>query len=229
MKVSMLVVLVLILGINLPSEGNILSNSGFEDEGSALYQAVNWEWMNPSWHGSTWGTATRESWRAHGGTWEATIRGNWAGDNNGGWWQEVPATSGVTYTFSAWFWADASWTNQSEQGMKIEFCSGTYSGETLVLQAATNFDGIGESWVQKTVSGVCPPGATWARVVVWANSVGSDGALQMDDFSLVAEPGTVILMSDDRLPTFPRLMLLIPLAALYMRRCRKEACQFETI
>ena len=92
----------------------------------------------------------------------------------------------------AWFWANGSWTNQADQGIKIEFFSGTNSGGPIISAVSNLFQGVAESWVQKSVSGVCPAGATWARAVVWASAVGDNGALQCDDASLVAEPGTVV-------------------------------------
>lgn len=219
MRKFIVVSLVLVLGAVASARGNLLSNSGFEDQGWSSGAAVNWQWMNPDVHGSSWGNASRENWRAHGGTWEATIRGSWAGGVDGGWWQEVPATPGVTYTFSAWFWADGSWTNQADQGIKIEFFSGTNSGGPIISAVSNLFQGVAESWVQKSVSGVCPAGATWARAVVWASAVGDNGALQCDDASLVAEPGTVILIS--QLPVFLGCVLTVPLLRRSWRRRTK--------
>ena len=165
-------------------------------QGWQMSTAYAWEWANPDNHGSTWGTASRESWRSHSGSWEGAIRGTWAGNNNGGWWQEKPATPGVTYTFSLWVWADNTWTNQNAQGIKLEFLDGTTNGPGNTISAVTNsFTGIGESWAQKTLQGTAPTNAAWIRVVVYASDVGSAGALQFDDIDLVAEPGTVIILS----------------------------------
>lgn len=197
MRVALVCLLpILLISTNVLGGTNVLLNAGFETEGSSSDKALNWEWWNPDQHGSTWGVAYRKDWHAHSGSWGGVIAGTWAGGDNGGWWQERQAIPGATYTFSAWFWADNSWTNQSDQGIKIEFFSGVGRGETYISQVYTTFQGVGESWVQKSVSGVCPTNATWVRIVTWANSVGSDGALQFDDFSLVVEPGTLILLSE---------------------------------
>jgi hypothetical protein len=77
------VVTVMVLGGAVSGYGNLLDNGGFETPGTFSYFAENWEWMNPDTHGSVWGTASRESWRARTGSWEATIRGSWAGKEEG--------------------------------------------------------------------------------------------------------------------------------------------------
>ena len=187
---------VLLISTSVLGGTNVLLNAGFETEGSSSAEALNWEWWNPDPHGSTWGTATRESWRSHGGTWEGAIAGQWRGDTVGGWWQEKAVIPGATYTFTAWFWADSAWTNQSDQGMKIEFYSGETAGSTLITEVVTNIQGIGESWVQYGLTAVAPTNATWVRAVIWAQDVAADGALQFDDLMLVVEPGTLILLSE---------------------------------
>jgi len=185
-----------VLAAVVPAEANLLSNPGFEQQGTWSGSAEWWEWGNPDTHGAIWGNATRESWRAHSGSWEGTIRGAWSGSDYGGWWQEKRATPGVTYTFSAWFWADSTWTNQQDQGMKIEFFDGTEEESGQMIYAVTNaFSDIGEAWVQKTVQAVAPTNAVWVRVVIYASGVGQDGALQFDDLVLEEEPGTLILIS----------------------------------
>ena len=189
-------VLVLTVVAAVPVQANMLSNASFETAGSVDSKAENWEWGNPDAHGAAWGNATRESWRAHSGSWEGTVRGAWAGSDYGGWWQEKRATPGVTYTFSAWFWADSTWTNQQDQGMKIEFFDGTEEESGQMIYAVTNaFSDIGEAWVKKTVQAVAPTNAVWVRVVIYASGVGQDGAFQFDDLVLEEEPGTAILIS----------------------------------
>ncbi|HBA85950.1 MAG TPA: hypothetical protein DCZ95_17845 [Verrucomicrobia bacterium] len=177
------------------AHANLLHNTSFEDAGSTVDEAHYWQWANPDVHGAKWGNAVRKDWHAKSGSWCGTVCGSWFGDVQGGWWQEVPATPGVAYTFSGWFWADSNWTNQADQGIKIEFYSRNESGETMLCDSRNLFEGIGESWAQKTVSAVAPTNAQWVRVVVWAQQVGVSGALQFDDVSLVAEPGTVITLS----------------------------------
>jgi hypothetical protein len=98
------------------AQGNLLQNPGFEVQGDWELSASHWDLDNPDTHGDTWGTAYRENWRAHSGSREGSVRGIWAGGGGfGGWWQEVPALPGATYTLSGWFWADSSWTIQTNQ------------------------------------------------------------------------------------------------------------------
>jgi hypothetical protein len=178
------------------AQGNLLLNPGLETQGAWEHSASQWDWNYPDTHGSSWGTASRETWRSHGGSAEGTIRGQWAGGSNGGWWQERSAVPGAAYTLSGWFWADNSWTSQTNQGLKIEFFSGTATNVGSMITASTNtFSGIGESWVQQHMTAVAPTNAAWVRAVVFAYNVGWDGALQFDDMSLVEESGTVIKIS----------------------------------
>ncbi|MDD4735770.1 MAG: hypothetical protein PHP44_06660 [Kiritimatiellae bacterium] len=191
MKKTALIAVILVLGA-ASSFANLLQNGGFETAGASETEALYWRWANPDLNGSTWGTASRESWRAYAGTWEATIRGTWAGDVAGGWWQQASGEAGVTYTASAWFWADANWT-AGQQGMKLEFYDAVSS---VPLTVVTNLiSGITENWEQKTIQAVAPENTAWVRVVVYADNVGGNGALQFDEVSVVAEPGTVIVIS----------------------------------
>jgi hypothetical protein len=201
-----LVVVAVLLAAATCAAGNMLSNASFEVQGSTGLKAAYWEWGNPDLHGDCWGTASRESWRAHGGGQEGTIRGSWAGGVDGGWWQEKPAEPGVTYTLSAWFWADGSWTNQSNQGMKLEFFSGSSENVGPMVSAVTNLiAGIDQSWTQKQFSAVAPTNAAWVRAVVFASAISAYGSLQFDDVSLIEEPGSVIEMS--QVQTLPLAML----------------------
>lgn len=165
-------------------DANLLNNPGFETPGSSTNVALYWDVDDPDLHGEAWGNARRVNWRAHAGSWEGTLRGTWAGaGSSGGFWQEVPATPGRRYRYTAWFWADSSWS-PGAQGMKLEFFSGATKGETL-LQAATNFlTGIGETWVERSMEGIAPSNATWARVVIFTDNASANGALQFDDLAL---------------------------------------------
>lgn len=173
---------------------NLLQNASFEVEGSQANAAYHWEWENPDWHGSTWGSASRRDWRhypTNAGAWQATICGEWAEQGNaGGWWQEAPATPGAVYEASAWFWADdgnpnGPWT-AAMQGIKIEFLSGEENGQTLLSAVTNTFDDVVQVWTRKTVQGVAPASCTWVRVVVFAGGIGWEGALQFDEVSLVS-------------------------------------------
>ncbi|NCC51465.1 MAG: hypothetical protein EOM20_09650 [Spartobacteria bacterium] len=184
-------------------QADLLQNGSFEIAGSDAFQAYHWEWNNPDQNASSWGTASREAWRSYSGGYEAAIRGSWAGDTCGGWWQQAPAEAGVTYTASAWFWADASWSAEG-QGLKIEFYDSMF-GAPLAVATQLVHD-VSESWAQKTVQAKAPDNAVWVRVVIYADNVGALGALQFDEVSLIAESGTVIVISS--IPAVAGLLLV---------------------
>jgi hypothetical protein len=194
-KILFSIIWLLLLTGTEQAMANLLLNHGFEEAGTTSEDAVNWQWGNPFINGGRWGTAARRDWHVRTGSWGATIQGSWAGGQGGGWWQEVRATPGVAYTFSCWFKADSNWVNQEDQGIKIEFYTGEHNGTTMISDQRLYFDGVGEAWVQKTVSAVAPPDAQWVRVIIWADGVGQYGAIHFDDAALVAEPGTVIIIS----------------------------------
>jgi hypothetical protein len=192
MKTTVTVTALLLAG-SLCAQANLLQNASFETAGTDATKAQYWQWENPDQNGSVWGTASREQWRAHSGTYEAALAGSWAGDTQGGWWQQAAAEPGVTYTASAWFWADDGWT-AVDQGIKIEFYDATL---TTPIHTVTNqISGISTNWQQETVQAVAPQDAAYVRVVIYVWGVGANGALQFDDVELIAEPGTVIIISD---------------------------------
>ena len=166
---------------------NLLNNPGFETQGSESARARYWEWGVPDSHGSWWGTASRESWRTISGSWEATIRGTWAnvGTNEGGWWQEVPATPGARYRLTGWLFADGEGDGNKwiagHQAIKIEFYN---SGGSKIYQEEQPILDAGPNWVFKSVEATAPANAAWTRVVVYALEVGAHGALQFDDLDL---------------------------------------------
>jgi len=176
-----------------PPTSNLLVNPGFEQQGSSPTAALYWTWGEPNLNGSHWGTAIRENWWPYTNdgpsTYAAAIQGYLAGDNNGGYYQEVPAITGMTYTFSAHFWADAdppetAWS-AGIQNIKLEFLSGQPYGSNFLLVVSNEFHDVGEAWTQKSVTATCPAGAEWVRVVVFAWFVSCCGSLQFDNCSLV--------------------------------------------
>ncbi len=212
MKKTGLIIVVIAMGI-MSVQAGLLGNAGFETAGTDGTKAQNWEWDNPDHNGSTWGTASRESWRFHSGAFEAAICGSWKGDTEGGWWQQAAAEPGVTYTASAWFWADDGWT-AGEQVFKLEFYDVNFGSPLLVV---TNvLSGLSPNWAEEHVQASAPENAAFVRVVVFAADVGASGALQFDDLSLVAEPGTVIIISG--IPVVVLLFVLFFAAARVRNR-----------
>lgn len=214
-KHTLALAVLMAVGATTPAFANLLRNAGFEEPGTTADHAASWQWDVPDQHGSTWGTAARKQWHVRSGAWSGTILGTWSGGADGGWWQEAPATPGVAYTFSGWFRADADWSVQGDQGIKIEFYAGESHGQTLLSSESLLFGNVGETWEQKTVQAIAPEGAQWVRVVTWAGDVGDQGALHFDDLSLVAEPGTVILLS-----SIPVWMLGLGMAGGISRRSK---------
>lgn len=164
---------------------NLLKNPGFEESASHDYDALHWRMHEPDDHGDAWGTAIRTDWRAREGRYIGVVRGGWAGVGEyGGFWQEVAAEAGVTYRASAWFWADGAWRAETQE-MKLEFWN---ADRTAVVGSETvALNDIGEIWVQKEIEAAAPEGTAWVRMVINASGTGNDGALQIDEVSLVAQ------------------------------------------
>jgi hypothetical protein len=178
-------VLVSLASQQVIAQVNLLNNPGFETQGSDSLKAYHWEAGNPDNHGAWWGTATREPWRWVRGSWEGAIRGLWANaGDNGGFWQEVPATPGKRYRFSAFLFADGEgnkWTADAQE-MKIEFFN---SSMNMVGVASLPLDDVGPNWVRKSFEAVAPANSAWVRVVVSAWGVSQNGALQLDELELI--------------------------------------------
>jgi hypothetical protein len=167
------------------SGANLLRNPGFETQGSGVQQAYYWEWLNPDNQGGSWGTATRENWNVFSGSWGGTIRGEWAGDTFGGFWQQVAANPGKKYRFTGWYWADGWWNlwePPEEQGIKIEFFD---VATNKIEEHVYMFFDVGPNWVRRGLEAISPTNTAWMRVVIFANNVGWDAALQFDDMELV--------------------------------------------
>jgi hypothetical protein len=163
-------------GVIVAMAGNLVQNPGFEEESNE----------DPDDHGDSWGSASRENWRARTGEFIAAVRGTWAGAGDyGGWWQEAEAESGITYQAAAWFWADATWS-AGVQEIKIEFWNSDRS--QLLGVHAQPLGNIGEEWTQRSVEGAAPEHTVWVRVVINVSDTGAEGALQIDDVELTAVP-----------------------------------------
>ncbi|MFH0880028.1 MAG: lamin tail domain-containing protein, partial [Lentisphaerota bacterium] len=160
---------------------NLLGNPSFESAGSASYEAYEWQYGNPDGHGGKWSTANRANWGGHSYSYHGAIQSGSGGGVNGGWWQEGPASPGRTYQASGWFYTDVNppygpWT-AVVQGIKIEF----YTNTIKIKEFSTNFADIGEYWTKKSMKAVAPDGANWARMVAYADNIGTKGAMRVDD------------------------------------------------
>ncbi len=165
---------------------NLLRNASFEFEGAMAHAPGAFHWMlnDPDHLGDSWGSASRESWRAKEGHYAGTIRGRWAGKGAaGGWWQDSPATSGRMYHYTGWFFADPEWSAR-DQFVKLEFRDARNA--TILSEVTASLHAIENTWTQISLSARAPAGTAYIRLVVHASDVSNGGALQFDQFSLVA-------------------------------------------
>ncbi len=174
--------------IAFPAVGwpNLIRNPSFEFETTdSPHEALHWKLDKPDTHGDSYGTASREGWRAHDGVFMMAIRGTWANEGTyGGCWQEVPGEPGITYRAAARFWADLSWSSQVQE-IKLEFWNEDYT--QLLDSKITPLGDIGERWVQREVVATAPELTAWARIVIYVNGVGDHGALHIDSVYLAPE------------------------------------------
>ncbi|MGD9873066.1 MAG: hypothetical protein AB7T27_02235 [Kiritimatiellia bacterium] len=166
---------------------NLIDNPGFEIAGTDDSHASYWQYGQPDTHGERFGTASRRDWVPRSGSWHGAIQGTWSdgNDNFGGYWQEAPASPGMTYQASAWVAADSNWW-AGAQAIKIEFFNSGYTNlkeftKSIPVPSPTNN-------TQFTVSGVAPLNTAWARFVIYASDVGSAGAMRIDDVEMYETP-----------------------------------------
>ncbi|MFH0909663.1 MAG: hypothetical protein V1929_12960 [bacterium] len=181
-RVALFAALFAVSGLAIAS-ANMLRNGSFETQGAdGEFTARSWKMNDPDEHGEAWGSATRQTWRAHEGTSIGTIRGTWAKAGDfGGWWQEAEATVGMIYRVTAQFYADANW-KASTQELKLEFWN---ADRSRMLGAVTNaFHDVGETWTEKSVDGTAPIGTVWVRAAINVSGAGEAGALQIDEVDL---------------------------------------------
>lgn len=173
--------------VALAEGSNLLSNASFETESAhAVGYALHWKLNDPDDHGDSWGSASRESWRAHRGQFMIAIRGTWANSGDyGGIWQEAQGRAEQTYRASGWFYADVGWT-ATVQEFKLEFWN--WDRSQLLGSTAISLEDVGETWSKREVSAVAPAGTEWVRLVVNVSGAGPTGALQIDDVSLESLP-----------------------------------------
>ncbi len=181
------IVVVLLCGVFctlvLADQSNLLRNPSFEDGilGQAD-RAIYWTMHEPDDHGDTYGSATREDWRSYDGLYIMAIRGLWANAGDyGGCWQEADAEPGTKYRASGWFWADPEWRAELQE-MKLEFWSAGY--EDLLMTKSTGIRRIGPEWRRYEVEARAPEGADKVRLVIHAEGIGYNGALQFDHLVL---------------------------------------------
>jgi len=138
-----------------------------------------------------YGAANREGWANHGGGQGMALEW-WAGAG-GGFYQDVAATAGATYTLSAWYLDDAAAVVTSLYTTKIEWYD---SLATLISISSQNVSPlVNNTWQQLSLVDTAPVGAVTARVVFDAAGMVGGETLKIDDVALaVPEPSALTLL-----------------------------------
>jgi len=189
-SVSWLVAALFFLAIGSACSADALNSGDFNSPD-------NESWDNAGWQGH-WGSCGRPSWAEREGTGRGVAAYGWGSGEGVGFFQDVPATAGVTYTFSIWVKKEPNYS-ENYTHLKIEWLDSSHAqlGDTI----STNIAGQSTSTYGKfAISGsTTNPACAFARAVVmteWTTPTNNWWAtMQFDDASLVAEPGTVIQIS----------------------------------
>lgn len=184
-------VVVMLAGADVVS-ANLLTNANLNEPSN-----------NDGWAGSGWvswgGPGGRPEWADRAGAGRGAAAYGWAAGSSFGFFQDVPATRGVTYDFSIWVLKEANYPEEMTQ-IKIEWVDAT--GQHLGGDIVRDISGQAtDSFTRFRVSGRTTNAAcTHARAVVytqWATSTNWNGlAIKFDDASMVAVPGTLLELSD---------------------------------
>ncbi|MCS6770496.1 MAG: glycoside hydrolase family 26 protein [Kiritimatiellae bacterium] len=165
------------LNVSALAQSNLLLNPGFQlgPDGTtnASPSALHWQ---------AWGETSRENWGSHDADgWLATMHG-WYGTNFSGWYQDVPATGGLWYILSGYFYAETNYVYSSIE-LKLEFLD---AGMGMIAAHTTRVTGVTNAWTYYEVEGNAPSNAAWARAVAAATGQGTTGVLLMDNFELTS-------------------------------------------
>lgn len=138
-----------------------------------------------------YGAVNREGWANHGGAQGMALE--WWVGAGGGFYQDVAATAGATYTLSAWYLDDAATVLTSVYTTKIEWLD---SFNLVIGADSQNVSPlVNNTWRQLSLVGTAPVGAVTARVVFdGAGMIGGE-TLKIDDVTLaVPEPSVLALL-----------------------------------
>ena len=150
-----------------------LLNGGFETAGAGgIYTATNW---------TTYGSCERETWAAHTGSYG--MAHEWWWGTSSGFYQDVAATPGATYTLSAWCLDDAASVVTSVYEMKLEYYD---SSLNLLGSDIENISPlVNNTWQQLSLVGnAIPANTATVRVVFDASNMISGETLKIDDVYL---------------------------------------------
>jgi hypothetical protein len=151
-----------------------LLNAGFESgNGTSI---SNWV---------TYGSSERETWAAHSGSYGMALEWWWG--SSAGFYQDVAATSGATYTVSVWCADDAATVTTSVYRIKLEYYDNSMSLLGSDIKDISPL--VNSTWRQLSLAGN-PISANTAsvRVVFDASNMISGETLKLDDVSLAVSP-----------------------------------------
>jgi hypothetical protein len=198
-KTSDLFVLALEVSSNQKERSNSMKKMALMLGIIAMAGGVSQAQLNPSFEAGTspnadnwtrFGNAYREGWAAHTGVQGMAFHG-WEG--TGGFFQDIAATAGITYSLSAWYQNDTIPTTAIFR-TKIEWLdvsNAQISVDTLTLT------GLNNTWQQIGFSALAPANTVTARMVFVVDSTANGGqTLKIDDvnFSPVPEPTVAALL-----------------------------------
>ena len=180
-------------------------------------------WADSGWTSWGLGGRMRGAARGDGGRGVAAYGGAITNGTWMGFYQDVPATSGVTYTFTIWVRKEIHYNEDSTE-LKLEWKDSHYTdlGGTFITnisrQAAPTF-------IKFTLSGsTINPACAYVRPIVftrWLTPTNDQmTTMQFDDASLEAEPAAVIEISQRPWLAFG-IMFLAPIVGRKLRKIRR--------
>jgi autotransporter-associated beta strand protein len=176
---------------------NLLTNGSFEIEGWWSGAANGWDATNfPNDRvGATFGNYLRADFRSRSGGYSASIPGQQGSHVNtgGGWYQDVTNANGAgtIWKASAWTISDNGWT-ANYAAVSIEFYQGDHS--TRVGAVTNNFGIPSNGWQYVSVVGTAPVDAAFARIVLTADALGTNGSIYFDNAVLQLQTNQTLPM-----------------------------------
>ena len=190
---SCLVLFLLAVSMGSAFGGNLLINGNFNSPDNNAMDNSGW---NAWWAGER--LCGRETWadRAYNGRGFAAY--GWGAASFVGIYQDVAATPGVTYSFTVWIKKESNF-NENYTEIKLEWKDSNFSdlGGTVGLNLTGQ---AGTSYARYTVSGSSTnPACAYVRPVIYTQwgvpATNNSATIHFDDAELVAEPGSMILIS----------------------------------
>lgn len=164
----------------VPTNIQLLSNAGFEGNvGSQSWSSIR---NLNYWYVSTTGSAVASrgtSSVAHGGSYVASLHDT--SDGSAAAAQVVKATSGGSYTLTAWnlWWADHG---SAPQQMYLDFLNSSFSRITYYT---VNTPVGNHTWSQVSLTKTAPSGTAYIRVILYGGTGSTASLYYWDDVRLV--------------------------------------------